>query len=156
MKSRPQRDWLQVIGQFGVVASLMFVGLQMKQDQDIALSSAYQARTATLVDFLTTVGTDDVTRSALLKSSGGMTALTPEELVAITFMNNAGRELMQNSHYQYAKGYLDEEHWRSVRMLIKNQLRNPITREGLLDDSVRPSFRLVVEEIDRELTAETE
>jgi hypothetical protein len=34
-------DWLQVIGMFGVIASLVFVGLQMKQTQEIALSNTY-------------------------------------------------------------------------------------------------------------------
>ena len=33
-----------MIGIFGVIASLMFVGLQLKQSQEIAVSAAYQAR----------------------------------------------------------------------------------------------------------------
>ena len=36
-------DWLEVVGMFGVIASLVFVGLQMKQTQEIALGEAYQA-----------------------------------------------------------------------------------------------------------------
>jgi len=38
MDSAKLNDWMQVIGIFAVVASLIFVGLQMKQAQDIALS----------------------------------------------------------------------------------------------------------------------
>lgn len=37
-------DWLQVIGMFGLIASLIFVGMQIRQDRQIALSSIYQAR----------------------------------------------------------------------------------------------------------------
>jgi len=44
------QDWLQIIGTFGVIASLMFVGLQMRQTHDIALSTTYQNRTATAID----------------------------------------------------------------------------------------------------------
>jgi len=44
MDSAKLNDWLQVIGLFGVIAGLAFVGLQMKQEQKIALSAAYQAR----------------------------------------------------------------------------------------------------------------
>lgn len=158
MKSRPQRDWLQILGQFGVVASLLFVGLQMKQDQEIALSTAYQARTATLIDFLTAVASDVVARSAMRKgfSSSSDTELTVDERFAFAMLSSAGRELLQNSQYQYAKGYLDEEHWQTVRRIIKQQLQSPLTRAGLLGDGVRPSFRRVVEEIDRELSAEIE
>ena len=154
MKSRPQRDWLQVLGQFGVVASLIFVGMQMKQDQEIALSAAYQARTATLIDFLTASATDEVVRSAMLKNFSGITEFTPDERFAGTIMSIAGIELLQNSHYQYVQGYLDEEHWQSVQKLIKNQLQMSITREILLGEGIRPSFRLVVEEIDQEISAE--
>ena len=160
MQSRPQRDWLQILGQFGVIASLLFVGLQMKQDQEIALSAAYQARTATLIDFLTAVATDEVARSAMRKgfsfSNNSATEFTVDERYAFAMLSSAGRELLQNSQYQYARGYLDEEHWQTVRRLIKQQLRSPHTREGLLGDAVRPSFRRVVEEIDRELSAEIE
>ena len=34
MDSAKLNDWLQVVGLFGVIASLIFVGLQMKQDRD--------------------------------------------------------------------------------------------------------------------------
>jgi hypothetical protein len=46
MNSSKINDWLQVVGLFGVIASLVFVGLQMRQDREIALSEAYQDRTA--------------------------------------------------------------------------------------------------------------
>jgi hypothetical protein len=45
MDSSRLNDWLQVIGLFGVMASLVFVGLQMKQTQDIALAETYGTRT---------------------------------------------------------------------------------------------------------------
>jgi len=44
MDSSKLNDWMQVVGIFAVVASLIFVGLQMKQSQDIALAAQYQAR----------------------------------------------------------------------------------------------------------------
>jgi len=149
-------DWMQVAGIFALVASLIFVGMQMKQEQEIALSAAYQSRTATLVEFLIATGTDDVTRSARLKLQSGVTELTPHERFALTNLSEAGKELMQNSHYQYVQGYLDEEHWMSVRQLIKEQLlQNPVFREVLLTGNNRPSFMLVVEEIEREIAAES-
>ena len=43
MDSAKLNDWLQVIGLFGVVASLIFVGLQMKQEHEIALSNGIQS-----------------------------------------------------------------------------------------------------------------
>jgi hypothetical protein len=46
MDSAKLNDWMQVVGIFAVVASLIFVGLQMRQTHEIALASQYQARSA--------------------------------------------------------------------------------------------------------------
>lgn len=40
------QDWMEVIGIFAVVASLIFVGLEMRQAHEISLSQAYQSRVA--------------------------------------------------------------------------------------------------------------
>ena len=40
MDSAKVNDWMQVVGIFAVVASLLFVGLQMKQTHEIALAEA--------------------------------------------------------------------------------------------------------------------
>ena len=50
METSKISDWLQVMGMFGVMASLVFVGLQMKQTQEIALSSIYQSRSDATVE----------------------------------------------------------------------------------------------------------
>jgi hypothetical protein len=42
-------DWLQVVGFFAVVASLVFVGLEMRQAQEISVSQAYQSRVTAVV-----------------------------------------------------------------------------------------------------------
>jgi len=149
------KDIAELVGITAIVASLIFVGFQMKQSHEIALSAEYQARTETLVNFLTASASDAVVRSAMAKNLSGAADFTPDERIAATLMSRAGVELMQNSHYQYVHGYLDEEHWRAIRMLIKSQLQEPISREILLGDAIRPSFRIVVEEIDQEISAET-
>ena len=156
MQRTSWKDVAELVGIAAIVASLIFVGLQMKQSQEIALSAAYQARTDTLVEFLTAMASDEVVRSAMAKNLNGADDLTPDEIFAATTMSRAGIELLQNSHYQYLQGYLDEEHWQSIRKLIKNQLQTPITRELLFSDPIRPSFRLIIEEIDREISDEAE
>jgi len=41
MDSAKLNDWMQVVGIFAVVASLVFVGLQMRQDRDIAVAQIW-------------------------------------------------------------------------------------------------------------------
>jgi hypothetical protein len=44
MDSAKLNDWMQVIGFFALVASLIFVGLQIRQDQEIAIVEAVSHR----------------------------------------------------------------------------------------------------------------
>ena len=44
MNSEKVNDWLQLVGMVAIVASLLFVGLQLKLSQDIAIAAQYQAR----------------------------------------------------------------------------------------------------------------
>ena len=44
MDSAKLSDWMQVIGFFALVASLIFVGLQIRQDQEIAIVEAMSHR----------------------------------------------------------------------------------------------------------------
>ena len=46
MDSAKFNDWMQVIGIFALVASLIFVGYQLKQDREIAKAATYQERTS--------------------------------------------------------------------------------------------------------------
>ena len=46
MNSQKLHDWLQIIGIAAVVASLVFVGLQLKQSDEIALAQVYESAAA--------------------------------------------------------------------------------------------------------------
>ena len=42
-------NYLQTIGAIGIMASLIFVGMELRQTQKIALNSQNQSRTETLI-----------------------------------------------------------------------------------------------------------
>jgi hypothetical protein len=44
MASERFNVWLQLAGMLGIIFSLLFVGLQLKQSQDIAIASQYAER----------------------------------------------------------------------------------------------------------------
>ena len=50
MDSAKLGDWIQIIGIFAVVASLVFVGLQLKQSQEIAVAAQYHNRAALAIE----------------------------------------------------------------------------------------------------------
>ena len=156
MNRNHSRDWLQIIGQFGVIASLLFVGFQIRQDHQIAQSVAYQQRTTTAAEFYWVIGSDPIARSAMDKTLIGETNLTAEETLAAKFFWKSGKELLQNSYYQYQIGFLDDEHWIQARNIIKAAMANPVARSILLDGNTRPSFQALLDEIEAEVESESD
>jgi len=161
-------DWLQIIGLFGVIASLIFVGLQLKQDRDIAIAAAYQARTASSSESLAALAANTaVIRTfakaeygdpeAVVQPEGLPVSLTAVEWMSATYSINSMANLIDNSYYQYQAGFLPEEHWLAVRSLVKGLMsRNPLWRLGMSSrpNNRRPEFNEMmgelITEIDRE------
>ena len=96
---------MQVVGIFALVASLIFVGLQMKQTQEIAVASQFQAR-STEFQALSRTG---------VEANWTYPPLRPfisEQFSAADISGVvwawAG---FDNHHFQYQSGFLSEEAW---------------------------------------------
>ena len=161
-------DWLQIVGLFGVIASLAFVGLQLRQDREIAIAAAYQARTSSSSESLAALAANAVTIRAFAKAEYGdpeavvqidgmAVPLTAEEFMSATYSMNSMANLVDNSYYQYQTGFLPEDHWLAVRSLIKGLLtRNPLWRQGMSTkpNNRRPEFNDMMDELLAEIDAE--
>ena len=54
MKKISLGTWIQLIGMLSVVAGLIFVGIEMRQTQRVALAAQQQQRAATLIEVIGT------------------------------------------------------------------------------------------------------
>ena len=146
MDSAKLNDWLQVIGMFGVLAGLVFVGLELRQSHKIALAAQYHARAeSTQAIYLAHLesGFDYATVSI------PMTELSPTEL-------NARRATVQwlwtqldNLHFQYQAGFLTEESRVAMEHIIKISEDFDL-RRAVFDRrkaTLRSSFVALVEKI---------
>ncbi len=140
MNSEKINDWLQLVGMVAIVASLLFVGLQLKLSRDIAIAAQYQARadhvTGNIGDVLQSApGMRVVGRNTLenILSSNDIPANLKayaseqpvEELAfrALTaYRSLKGRD---NLHFQYQSGFLTEEAWHALRAEFKRELHDP-------------------------------
>jgi hypothetical protein len=116
----------EVVGILAIVASLIFVGLQMRQNHEIALVTLYQMRS----DAARELGAAQLESDALLaidaKVTRGQELSEYEEYVRsipdFIFFNH-----FENSHHLYQLGYLTQEHWRSdlaaIRSFVKDNSR---------------------------------
>ena len=124
MKISNWKDTAELIGIAAIVASLVFVGMQLKQSQDIALSQASQARTAMSIDTLISTTENANYISAVAKGRSGRRAeLTIEEQVTMSQYAIAVLMSYEDQHFQYNSGFVTEERWRAVKAGLKNFLR---------------------------------
>jgi hypothetical protein len=155
MNTEKLNDWLQIIGIFGLVASLLFVGLQLQQSQDIALSQASQARTAMSVETLVSTAENSLFVSAAAKRRIGE-ELTLEEQVATSQYAIAILFTTEDQHIQNNNGFLSEERWQGARAGLKRFLGDnstiPVRRAyERFPGRYSNSFQVVVDELIAEI-----
>ena len=101
--------WIQLIGMFSIVVSLLFVGLQMQQSQTIALASQQQARTEVLVDIIG--GFDEGDKSFVDLISGIVDGSYFDDSNVVRDAIWQIWMLYENDFLQYKLGLMDDEVW---------------------------------------------
>ena len=152
------RDWLEILGIFLVVLSLVFVGLEMRQAHRISLSQAYQSRTATAAEWNYELAANATALSGFQKANEGRDdEISPEERAAAFRMVTSVMYLYDNAHYQYQEGFVSAEFWETTRTALKRFMAAPTINTMVmarLEVQGRPEFKSVVLAINDELRAE--
>ena len=135
--------WIQLLGMIGVLGGLIFVGLEMRQSQIIAVAGQAQARNQAQLDFELGVLTSENKFSRDIFGRGGINGLNPanlgqEEAQALRHVLNWRAISLQNAFQQYQLGLLPEDVWEQVKSRIKPQWDSCYSRRSL--NSVIPSF----------------
>ena len=170
MDSAKLNDWMQVVGIFALVASLIFVGLQMKQSQEIAVADQYQDRAdAALEWYLARMQSDtalrltaqNLTGDANSESSPGGIRLSPTSedpiILAQKYLEyRANITMFDNYHFQYEHGFLQEDAWQAFKVRIKTWLSNESNAEmyRLQANHYRQTFQNLCDELLDQITAE--
>ena len=116
MDSAKLNDWMQILGMFAIVASLIFVGLQLQQTQHIAEAEAYQARAATSIELSAMAASSPEFTSGTAKLyAGNVDELTAQEKVSLEYFFGAEMTVYENQHFQFEAGYLPKDHWHPLR-----------------------------------------
>ncbi len=155
-------DWksiAELLGIAAIVASLMFVGLQMRQSQEIALSQTHSERSGMIVGQIMSVAENPYFLSALAKrAAGNPDEVTPIEHQALLMIANGAMYSIEDAFYQHEKGFIPDERWNASRANLKWFMSGEAhiqTREIYeRNPSVWSSdFQQVVNEIIREIDA---
>ena len=153
------RDTAELIGIASIVASLIFVGLQLKQAQDFAIASQYLDQTSLMVEATNgRMQNEPLMRDygqRLIASGEFPEKETNDPLVVAARVHAAGNSLtiLDNDHFQYVSGFQSEEAWQSNRQILKGILSSRFGRFSYEQgkESERASFSALCEEIIREI-----
>jgi len=169
MKKPNWRDLTEIFGHIAIVASLIFVGLQMNQSQEIAIASQYQERASTAVEYY---GAQMVNERATAEKGAqiaaaarsGMTSPVlrdflkdrSDESVGMWFYENRVFFVMlDNFHYQYTAGFMEDESWDAFRQQLQDELSRESTAAYYQDYGfkLRTSFEELCNEILKDIEA---
>ena len=125
MKTITLRGFIETLGVASVVASLIFVGLQLRLEQKIAIANQYQARAESALANRRSELESELYISSLTKiDNGNGDGLTPEESTAFTQTVLIDMITLDNDFYQYSQGFVSEEYWAARVERLKAKLLN--------------------------------
>jgi hypothetical protein len=167
------KEIIELVGIFALVASLIFVGMQLLLDRRIAMSDQYFNRAESVKsDLRAELESEesylefeemwalgerppywdenwDIARQVeegIVSVSSIRTQILRQQLRVIGF---------DNIYYQYTQELIEEEFWLSFRELIKRDMTQSELVRALFVAYARPSIRPVIDLIDREIDAES-
>ena len=127
MDSAKLNDWMQVVGIFAVVVSLMFVGYQLKQSQDIAIAGQNQERQSVAFDYYASlIQIDEIVERYGVQHREHLDANVDDEnrrsdrMIGLAYIRSRMRlSIFDNNHFQYQSGFMTEESWQPYLKLSK-------------------------------------
>lgn len=110
MKRVSLDTWIQLIGMLGVLGGLIFVGLEMQQNQRIALAAQQTARVELFSNMV-----NSLTQVKINYQSANMTdgEFDPQRNVTHQLL-----WIFENDYLQYSLGLMDEGIWQSKQRVM--------------------------------------
>ena len=171
MNSEKWKSIVEVVGIAAIVASLVFVGLELRQSQRIAIAAQYQARTDSGREYFY----QSLDSQYRLEDSGKVVQNwqwpngflsdkekqwldehTPEEWAEAAFWSVINLYGFDNYYFQYQSGLLSEEGWLAMQKRLEEQLfDDPFARYMVVVDgaTLRQSFVELSRDLVEEMNA---
>ena len=138
-EGRTVRSWLEIATTVGVIISLVFVGLEIRQNTRAVQGATIEALAAQSIEFVTAWSTDDVMPGLLGQIRDGALPedLSEDELSRVRLAYITGLRSYESRYWQFRLGILDEQ---AFEMLAGNAAfwRTPMFR------AVWPSVRIQI------------
>ena len=112
--------WIQLLGTLSVLAGLVFVGLEMRQSQQIALAAQQQARTEIFTGIVNSVNeSSEVSLYRILVKARDNEPLTASEKKITENYALQTIWVFENDFIQYQAGLIDENVWLAKLLSVR-------------------------------------
>lgn len=136
------RDWKRIREVFaflGFIASMVFVGLEIRQNTAATRGQTRQELAALNQEFLILVATDQTFSELLYRAWEQEGPVTPEEEYRVEMIQTLNLRRLENVFFQYQQGLVDETALRSYG-LQRVDMNRPRMREWWIDKGWRSAF----------------
>jgi len=172
MNSTNWKDIAELVGISAIVASLVFVGMELRQSHQIAIAAEYQERATSVIDqynaqiqsdtALSVVGQPlyDAVRSADFPDEYRhlYEGYTVEQLGFNTINTLNALTAFDNIYFQYQSGFISDESWQAFRYRLRRIFESPVTRQMFEKDPnwYRASYRQLCSELITEIDSDSD
>ena len=146
--------WLTLVANLAVVAGILFLGVELRQNTKQLQLQSYQSWVAANLEINTAISNPEL---AAIVSRGHVdsTNLTSESYIAYAMFHMSMLQMAQSTHYLYLQGSLDKELWQSEMeraALIISQAGVRQWWEAGGKTQLTPSFVKFLESVDSNTT----
>jgi hypothetical protein len=156
LKQTNWKDIAELIGIAAIVASLVFVGLELRQTQSALIASTYQARAFDAMSSSRDLADSEYIGPILatidIEDKQSLDSLSSEEIWRLRQYYVSRMVDLDNEFYQYQNGFLDEEFFEG--QFQRSVVRNAKGWRALGIGELRSDFTKVVDELLAENAAE--
>ena len=106
----------ETLGFLGVVASLVFVGLEIRNNTVVAQAATRQSVVDQAMGLYGNIITNEQLRELIIAASADPTGFdrSPSDELLLRFYFRSVFDVMENAFYHFQNGTLDDEYWASV------------------------------------------
>lgn len=113
-------DIAQILAAIAVIPSLIFVGLQMRQNTRAVRAATSQAHASTYLDVMRSIGDSEEVSRIMMVGVYSPEKLSDTDMFRFMILLATQFRFFDASYTQYRDGQLDEAHWRSIEQMILN------------------------------------
>lgn len=146
MNSSRINEWLSLVANVAVVGGIIFLGIEVRQNNELLRSESRQALIANDVTSLSANIENPAPFARLVAGD----SLSAEDQLQLSFMFSLDLRNREFEYFQYANGLLDEETWRSYLNVLRLNHSTELGRKwwdeigrGFVD----PDFAVLVDEV---------